>query len=119
VYLSSGNFRRTFAEYYALQVNDTEGLQDKHVNSFLNGEGVGSITTCTISVNVRLLTKYAAHVTSTPQVRQFYPDRSLVQHIGASSSIFGAGHNNRKFHRAERFPFFEKYVIDDRQVDWY
>jgi hypothetical protein len=53
------------------------------------------------------------------QVRQLYPDRSLVQHIGASSCIFGAGNANLKFHRADTFPFLEKYVTDELQADWY
>jgi hypothetical protein len=52
-------------------------------------------------------------------VLQFYPDRSLVQHTGASSAIFGGGTTNTRFHRAIDFPFEEKYVIEDKQADWW
>jgi hypothetical protein len=90
VFLSSGSFRRRFATYYKQRVDDNQGLQDKHVNSFVNSQ----------------------------QVPQFYPDKSLVQHIGASSSIFGGGKSNHKFHRADTFPFFEKYVTEDEAAEW-
>ncbi|KAG2500617.1 hypothetical protein HYH03_001384 [Edaphochlamys debaryana] len=43
---------------------------------------------------------------------------SLVQHIGASSSLFGAAAANSRYHRACAFPFVEKVPAQDAREDW-
>ncbi|EFJ49663.1 hypothetical protein VOLCADRAFT_120734 [Volvox carteri f. nagariensis] len=45
--------------------------------------------------------------------------RSLVQHIGAASSLFGDASTNSRYHRACSFPFLEKLPSEDEQSDWH
>ncbi|PNH09279.1 hypothetical protein TSOC_004094 [Tetrabaena socialis] len=52
-------------------------------------------------------------------VASFDSGRSLVQHIGASSSLFGDANTNAKYHRACSFPFVERLPSEDLPADWY
>jgi hypothetical protein len=93
LYFSSGALRRQLAQYYQHHIltSPDRPLQDIPIHEFLNKAGI----------------------------LQFYPDKSLVQHTGASSAIFGGGTSNKRFHRAVDFPFVEKYVVEDGAPDWW
>ncbi|KXZ49287.1 hypothetical protein GPECTOR_22g881 [Gonium pectorale] len=52
-------------------------------------------------------------------VAVFDSGRSLVQHIGASSSLFGGAGDNSRFHRACSFPFVERLPAEDGREDWF
>lgn len=90
VWFSSGALRRDCAQFYSTYLGSDQGLQDIPLSRWANSK----------------------------RPLQFYPDRSLVQHTGSSSTIWGAGRGNKKFHRANTFPFFEKWVTDDTTEDW-
>ncbi|EFJ49662.1 hypothetical protein VOLCADRAFT_89614 [Volvox carteri f. nagariensis] len=53
------------------------------------------------------------------KIGMFSSGRSLVQHIGAASSLFGDISKNAKYHRACSFPFVEKLPSEDERTDWY
>ena len=97
LYFSDGALRRRLAAYFQnhLATSPPGPLQDIPIHEFLNKSSMAA------------------------DVVQFYPDRSLVQHTGASSAIFGGGRANRRFHRAIDFPFLEKYVVEDSAGDWW
>jgi hypothetical protein len=52
--------------------------------------------------------------------RYFEPEYwSLVQHVGRSSTLFGASKSNWKFTHAPMFDFDEKFVADDPPHMWF
>lgn len=53
-----------------------------------------------------------------PRVTVFDSGRSLLQHVGAASSLFGGAADNGRYHRACSFPFLEKLPAEDEPGDW-